>query len=260
MAEKDLVTFKEETGRVGKLLNEKYPIIVKRDGTLVQHPTFVLSARDPAAPVALHAYADECVLRKMSEEYVELVRARANEFEAYPRELVQPPATRGFIARGYGDPDTPIPAAISRFVNLVATKPEKWQEMLFLLALSENATKYDISERYYVARSTPASGWQAFLVTGDPKGGIVSHAPLDDQTHDLSGALALVDKAIEQDRANAREKKLRDFESAPSEAKEGVKTVNDLEGRDISMEEWVGEGAGDGHELVDAPVKKPQVP
>lgn len=35
-------------------------IVLRRDGTVFSEPNFVLGPRDPAAPAAMRAYADEC--------------------------------------------------------------------------------------------------------------------------------------------------------------------------------------------------------
>jgi hypothetical protein len=61
-------------------------LIQRRDGTVPEWPAFVLGARDPAAPAALRAYADECELLGRDPKYVADVRAMASDFYAYRRE------------------------------------------------------------------------------------------------------------------------------------------------------------------------------
>jgi hypothetical protein len=68
-------------------------LVKRRDGSVVEWPNFVIGARDPAAPAALRAYADEAERLNMSPGYVSDIRHLANEFEGY-RE-----------AKGEGDPD-----------------------------------------------------------------------------------------------------------------------------------------------------------
>ena len=77
-------------------------LVQRRDGTIPTWPSFVLGARDLAAPAALRAYADECdrlnareLLRQVGSgygsktqalvdvEYIDDIRNLAKEFEAY---------------------------------------------------------------------------------------------------------------------------------------------------------------------------------
>src|SRR6266850_4065013 len=68
-------------------------LVKRRDGTVVEWPNFVIGAKDPAAPAALRAYADEAERRGMNAGYVSGVRRLAGHFEGY----------RAF--HGDGDPD-----------------------------------------------------------------------------------------------------------------------------------------------------------
>ncbi len=68
-------------------------LVKRRDGTIPPWPFFVLGARDPAAPVAIRAYADECDRLGMDPAYINDLRRLAHEFEAY------------LNASGAGDPD-----------------------------------------------------------------------------------------------------------------------------------------------------------
>lgn len=68
-------------------------LVKRRDGSVVEWPNFVLGAKDPAAPVALRAYAEEARRRGMNQQYVLDIFALANQFEAYR------------LAHGDGDPD-----------------------------------------------------------------------------------------------------------------------------------------------------------
>jgi hypothetical protein len=68
-------------------------LVKRRDGTVVEWPSFVLGARDPAAPTALRAYADKCVELGYSKEYVEGLRHWADVFDEYR------------LSHGDGDPD-----------------------------------------------------------------------------------------------------------------------------------------------------------
>ncbi len=68
-------------------------LVKRRDGTVVEWPNFVIGARDPAAPAALKAYADEAERLSMNAGYIAGVRRLAFEFQAYK------------IHFGAGDPD-----------------------------------------------------------------------------------------------------------------------------------------------------------
>lgn len=61
----------------GKLKGGKYPIVLRRDGTVLQTEYFVLALKDPGAPFALRAYADAAELVGMDPEYVEDIRELA---------------------------------------------------------------------------------------------------------------------------------------------------------------------------------------
>jgi len=80
---------KTEKYREGKFL------VVRRDGTVPHWPHFVLGARDPAAPVALRAYAAACSANGLDPEYVRSLHELADDFEKYRTE------------QGDGDPDAP---------------------------------------------------------------------------------------------------------------------------------------------------------
>lgn len=68
-------------------------LVKRRDGTIPEWPNFVLGAKDPAAPAALRAYADEALRLGMNAKYVTDIRHLANEFARYRKE------------HGEGDPD-----------------------------------------------------------------------------------------------------------------------------------------------------------
>lgn len=57
----------------------KYPVVLRRDGTRLEHPYFVLALRDAAAPAALTAYADACDLLELDEHFVADIRRLAEE-------------------------------------------------------------------------------------------------------------------------------------------------------------------------------------
>lgn len=70
-------------------------LVVRRDGTIPAWPHFVLGARDPAAPAALHAYADKAARLGLDPEFVKSVRELAEDFDTYR------------FKYGNGDPDAP---------------------------------------------------------------------------------------------------------------------------------------------------------
>lgn len=78
----------------------KYPIVLRRDGTPVATPYFVLLVRDPCFEAAMAAYADEAERRGMDPAYVEGVR----------RAVASAPAVRAAVdaaASAPSDPDAP---------------------------------------------------------------------------------------------------------------------------------------------------------
>ena len=70
-------------------------LVVRRDGSIPHWPHFVIGARDPAAPVALRAYAAACSAMCLDQEYVRSILDLAEDFERYR------------LAQGDGDPDAP---------------------------------------------------------------------------------------------------------------------------------------------------------
>lgn len=68
-------------------------LVKRRDGTVVEWPNFTIGARDPCAPAALRAYADEADRLGLSEGYAMAVRRLSSEFEEYR------------LQHGSGDPD-----------------------------------------------------------------------------------------------------------------------------------------------------------
>lgn len=68
-------------------------LVKRRDGSVVEWPSFTLGARDPCAPSALRAYADQAHALGMNDGYVNAVRKLANEWDVYR------------ATHGVGDPD-----------------------------------------------------------------------------------------------------------------------------------------------------------
>lgn len=68
-------------------------LVKRRDGSIVEWPNLVIGAKDPAAPTALRAYADEAERLGFNAQYVADMRWLAGEFERYR------------AAHGDGDPD-----------------------------------------------------------------------------------------------------------------------------------------------------------
>jgi hypothetical protein len=88
-------------------------LVKRRDGTIPAWPWFVLGAADPAAPVALKAYADEARRLGFDPQYVNDLYNLAAEFSSYgkdvsngdpdaPRHRVDDPATVAEMAKGRG--------------------------------------------------------------------------------------------------------------------------------------------------------------
>jgi hypothetical protein len=68
-------------------------LVKRRDGTVPEWPSFVLGAKDPAAPIALRAYAEAGLVLGWNSQYIDDLFALAHEFENYR------------ITHGEGDPD-----------------------------------------------------------------------------------------------------------------------------------------------------------
>lgn len=71
-------------------------LVKRRDGTVVEWPSFVLGARDPHSVAALRAYADS--IEKDTDCHPELpnsIRRLADEFEEYRKEHGNGDPTRG---------------------------------------------------------------------------------------------------------------------------------------------------------------------
>jgi len=79
--------------RDNPLTREGKYLVMRRDGTIPEWPHFTLGARDPVAPVALMAYAQEARKRGINEEMCRAIEDLASQFVAY-RAL-----------HGEGDPD-----------------------------------------------------------------------------------------------------------------------------------------------------------
>ncbi len=60
----------------------KYPIVLRRDGTVFPGPYFVIAYRDPCAAVAFAAYAGEAFRQGMDPEYVEDLKRMASQAES----------------------------------------------------------------------------------------------------------------------------------------------------------------------------------
>lgn len=73
----------------------KYPIVLRRDGSVLDTPYFVIALRDPCASAALHAYAERAEALGLDPAYVQAMYALALEAECV-RETIGP-----------GDPDAP---------------------------------------------------------------------------------------------------------------------------------------------------------
>jgi hypothetical protein len=79
----------------GKLPGGGKFLVLRRDGTVPDWPAFVLGARDPAAPAALHAYATRAAELGKDPAFVADIHVLADEFELYRS------------THGEGDPDAP---------------------------------------------------------------------------------------------------------------------------------------------------------
>jgi len=95
--------------RKGGIDGGKY-LVLRRDGTVFEHPFFVLGARDPAAPAALMAYSVAAEDLGLDPLFAHDVSDLAAEFYAYREE------------HGAGEPDAgPVrvddPATVARMVK-----------------------------------------------------------------------------------------------------------------------------------------------
>lgn len=73
----------------------KYPIVLRRDGTVLETPYLVITMRDPCAPAAIRAYAEAAEQQGLDPIYIAGMRALADEAEVVRARI------------GPGDPDAP---------------------------------------------------------------------------------------------------------------------------------------------------------
>jgi hypothetical protein len=66
-----------------KQFSEGKFLVVRRDGSVPHWPHFVLGARDPAAAIAIRAYAVAAENLGFDTEYVQSLYELASDFEAY---------------------------------------------------------------------------------------------------------------------------------------------------------------------------------
>ncbi len=71
----------------------KYPIVLRRDGSPLKSRFLVMTLRDPCAPAAFRAYADEAEKIGLDSDYVRDMRRLADEAEKECEQV------------GAGDPD-----------------------------------------------------------------------------------------------------------------------------------------------------------
>jgi hypothetical protein len=77
----------------------KYPVVLRRDGTVPEWAWFVMGQRDPWAPAALRAYAKAAEVDRADPQYVADLRRMADEWESFQAD--------GFLGQNLGDPDAP---------------------------------------------------------------------------------------------------------------------------------------------------------
>ncbi len=88
-------------------------LVKRRDGTIPDWPHFVLGAKDPVAPVALRAYANEAERLNLDPAYVRDIRVLADNFAQFRaqygdgdpdagRHRKDDPATVAEMAKGMG--------------------------------------------------------------------------------------------------------------------------------------------------------------
>lgn len=178
----------------------KYPVILRRDGTIPSWPWFIIGARDPAAPAALRAYSARAKELGMDAKWVNGVSRLADQFERYPHEVKVAGTPRVF-----GDPDAAPHRSDDPLVLAVARGEMSWEAIKRLVDLAKNATKYQITPVLHVERQYPGAPWQAMESSAavDANAGFASITPLDGTDGTLASALARVDKRIAQ--ANLKE-------------------------------------------------------
>lgn len=73
----------------------KYPIVLRRDGSVLDTPYIVLTLKDPCTEAALRAYASDAAVRGLDKAYVRDLRQLADECQSVR------------AIEGGGDPDEP---------------------------------------------------------------------------------------------------------------------------------------------------------
>lgn len=82
----------------------KYPVLLRRDGTVPEWEWFVLGARDPAAPAGIRAYADEAEHLGFDPAYVNGLRKMATSWEAGQKAEADERVDRARATRYMDDP------------------------------------------------------------------------------------------------------------------------------------------------------------
>lgn len=101
-----------EVRKIGLFRNDpetregKYPVLLRRDGTVPEWEWFVLGERDPAAPFAIRAYADEAERRGFDPAYVRDLREMADTWDR-SQALEADLRAKGLVPEKPADPDGP---------------------------------------------------------------------------------------------------------------------------------------------------------
>lgn len=129
-------------------------LVVRRDGTVPEWPYLVIGARDPAAPAALRAYAEEAERLGFDPELTSDIRGQAGDFERYraehgdgdpdagphrPEDLAVTSRIRAGSRRVYagGQPPAPGPAPASEEAPVYARVPQSHGSTLWMITWDE---------------------------------------------------------------------------------------------------------------------------
>lgn len=90
-----------------QIVGGKY-LVQRRDGSYPTWPFLVLGGRDPAAPIAVRAYAEEAAQFGFDPRFCKDVIRLASDFEEYGK------------SHGFGSPDAPRPDGFEEDPGIVA--------------------------------------------------------------------------------------------------------------------------------------------
>lgn len=230
----------------------KYPVVLRRDGTIPEWEWFILGSKDPAAPAALRAYASEAFRCGMDAQYVEDMRALADTFEIERHLREEAGERKGDPDKGPHRRDDELTLRLARHAITMADLARLEQEAAFNRKnwnLSQAALREE-NERMLEAQrreSLAAAQLQRFRDAADKaeaeRDAAVKRADdaerVADQNHRLLG-IACDDREAARIKHNDEKKRADRLTAALSVAEKALKTAADALRRGYALYEATG--------------------